>query len=266
MDLDRNQLKIDEMAAILDDARLKARETERLTVKCSDLSLSDAYAIQEAGVAARVSQGEKIIGLKMGLTSRAKREQMGLHQAVYGVLTDQMQVRDEVFRLAGSMHPKIEPEIAFTLGRDLSGHVTIEEAFDACNSVFAAMEILDSRFVGFKYFSLPDVIADNSSSAWFVLGKDQRSPKEIGLDALARMQMTMSINGKPAQSALSSEISGNPAQSIVDLCELLHSRGKILPAGSIVLAGAATQAVMLEAGMKVELVVEGLGAVRVEVR
>jgi 2-oxo-3-hexenedioate decarboxylase len=199
----------------------------------------------------------------MGLTSEAKRRQMNLKSPCYGVLTDRMRVEDgATFGLKGTIHPKIEPEIAFVIGRELKGRVTREAALAACSGVCAAMEILDSRYVGFKYFSLPDVVADNSSSAWFVTGRKLAKPDAADWKNL---QMTMEVNGQVAQSALSSEISGDPVLSIVQLCELLAESGLSLPAGSIVLAGAATAAVQLEPGMQVRLRVDPLGEVAIQV-
>jgi 2-oxo-3-hexenedioate decarboxylase len=124
------------------------------------------------------------------------------------------------------------------------------------------MEILDSRYVGFKYFSLPDVIADNSSSSQFVLGTEVVAPRALDLAAL---EMVMSVDGQPVERALSSAISGDPVVSVVQLCELLAARGLALPAGSVVLAGAATTAVQLAVGQRIELAVSGLGVVRVDV-
>ncbi len=255
-----------ELAKILDNALLEAREVERLTAQVPDLKLADAYRIQDEGIRFRLIRGEKVIGLKMGLTSRAKREQMNLDSPIYGVLTDRMQVKaGGTFSLKAKIHPKIEPEIAFVMARELRGRVTPQQALDACSGICAAMEILDSRFVGFKYFSLPDVVADNSSSAYFVLSSQLRNPKDFDLASLAQLAMSMEVDGKVVQAAPSSAISDNPVNSVVQLCELLDARGLSLPAGSIVLAGAATQAVQLVAGMKVRLTVEKLGEVSVVV-
>ncbi len=260
-----SEAELDAAAEFLHLARLEGREVERLTVKYPGLNLGDAYAIQDRGIARREANKEKIIGLKMGLTSKAKREQMNLDSPIYGVLTNVMRVRD-VFTLKGSIHPKIEPEIAFVIGQELSGDISLEQALEACTGVTSAMEILDSRFIGFKYFSLPDVVADNSSSSMFVMGEKLTPPSALTVKKLAHFVMDMQVNGKSVQSAKSSEISGNPLQSIVQLCAILAQRGRKLPAGSIVLAGAATQAVQLEPDMRVKLTVEVLGdtAVRVE--
>lgn len=252
-----------ELARVLDRARLEAQPIPPLTRSQPDLTLKDAYAVQAEGIRLRLARGERVIGLKMGLTSEAKRKQMNLDSPVYGVLTEQMQVpAGGVFRLQGFIHPKIEPEVAFRTSRELRGRISREEALEACASVFAAMEILDSRYLDFKYFSLPDVVADNSSSSMFVLSPLERPPREL---ALAQLGMTMEVNGAPVQSALSSAISGDPLLSVVQLCELLAETGEALPAGSIVLAGAATAAHMLQPGDEVRLTVEGLGSVSVSV-
>lgn len=250
------------LAQFLDAGRLDARAGAKLTDRHPELSVDDAYAVQERGMALRFARGEKRVGYKMGLTSQAKREQMGLHSPVYGELTDVMEVRGGTYRLVGQIHPKIEPEIAFLVRDELRGNVTREEVLAACSGVCAAMEILDSRYVGFKYFSLPDVIADNSSSSQFVLGAEVVDPRSLDL---AHLEMVMSVDGVPAERALSSAISGDPVISVIQLCALLAARGLALPAGSVVLAGAATTAVQLAVGQRIELAVQGLGTVRVDV-
>ncbi|WP_141324899.1 2-keto-4-pentenoate hydratase [Myxococcus sp. AB025B] len=250
-----------ELARRLDDARRERREVPPLTNELPALSVPDAYAIQEEGLKLRLAAGERLVGLKMGLTSEAKRRQMNLDSPVYGVLTDKMRVQaDGVVSLAQGIHPKIEPEIAFRTARELKGTVTRDEALDACESVFAAMEILDSRYRDFKYFSLPDVVADNASSSLFVLATQEHPPRAMDL---TRLEMKMFVNDALAHSARSDAISGDPVLSLVQLCELLAKRGQVLPAGSIVLAGAATIAHMFQPGDRVKLVVEGLGSVAV---
>lgn len=250
-----------ELARRLDAARRERREVPPLTHDLPELSLPDAYAVQEEGLRLRQAQGERVVGLKMGLTSEAKRRQMNLDSPVYGVLTDRMHVAaGGVISLAQGIHPKIEPEIAFRTARELRGQVTRDEVLDACESVFAAMEILDSRYRDFKYFSLPDVVADNSSSSLFVLGEVEHPPRALDL---TRLEMKMSVNGALVQSARSDAISGDPVLSVVQLCALLAQRGQVLPAGSIVLAGAATAAHMLQPGDRVRLDVVGLGSVEV---
>jgi 2-oxo-3-hexenedioate decarboxylase len=164
------------------------------------------------------------------------------------------------YSLKGTIHPKIEPEIAFIAAKELSGQVSVEDVFAAIDGVCAALEILDSRYKGFQYFSLPDVVADNSSSSMFIIGKPVKNFRSLDL---ARLAMRFQVNGELAHEAQSSAISGNPLLSVVALCELLAKRKQSIPKGSLILAGAATAAVSLEAGMKVELHVDGLPGVSV---
>ena len=240
-----------ELAKVLDAALREKREIAPLTQTYGDYDLNLAYEAQAHGIALRRERGEKIVGYKMGLTSEAKRKQMNLGAPIYGVLTDTMRVDSEL-KVSEGVHPKVEPEIAFVTARELRGRITRDQAFAALRSVAPALEILDSRFTGFKYFSLPDVVADNASSFRFVLGPVQ-PPRDV-----AGLRMTMRVDGKTRQETDSNAISGHPLESLVQLVGMLPHP---LPAGSIVLAGAATAAEPLRPGMHVELQVEGLGTV-----
>src|SRR5690606_38592007 len=186
-----------------------------------------------------------------------------LNSPLYGSLTTRMQLPNQgKFALAGSIHPKIEPEIAFWIAYDLEAPLDREEVLRACGGVAACMEILDSRYDQFKYFSMEDVIADNSSSSHFVVGEWKRDPSELDL---RNLNMKMTVNGDLAQQGNSKDISGDPVVSVIQLCQMLASRGHVLKAGSIVLAGAATAAVELKPGMKIQLEVESLAPVNVSV-
>lgn len=258
-----HQKEIERFAAYLDDATRRGYEVERLTLQVPALSLEEAYQIQRQGTLLRHGRGEVTIGYKMGLTSEAKRQQMNLSSAVYGPLTDKMQIDDGgIFSLEGTIHPKIEPEVAFITSKELKGKVSIEEACSAVQFACPALEILDSRYKDFKYFSLPDVIADNCSSSFFILGKDRISLAGVDLSAL---RIHLKIDGRQVEQALSREISGNPIHSLMQLCDLLDSHGLSLPTGSVVLAGAATRAVSLESGMSVEVEIEKMGHAAIKI-
>lgn len=253
--------QIRDIANTLHQARLNAVPLGQFSSELSDFKRSDAYSIQEAGIHLREEMGEKVIGLKMGLTSEGKRKQMNLDSPLYGVLTDKMQIQNGgVFKLQGTIHPKIEPEVAFFIGKELKGIITREEVLDATESVCAALEILDSRYKGFKYFSMEDVIADNSSSSHYILGPKLYDFKNINLKDLA---MFMKVNDETVISGNSSAISDDPVNSIIDLSKLLSQRGLSIPAGSFVLAGAATAAIDLKAKMKVSLEVQHLPTLHV---
>jgi 2-oxo-3-hexenedioate decarboxylase len=257
------QAQITLWASVLNKARLEGQSIAQLS-KTLQFSRPDAYEMQETQLRARVVAGEKQVGWKMGLTSEAKRRQMNLDSPLYGFLTASMQVENRgQYSLLGKIHPKIEPEVAFLIERDLSGpNVTREQALAACGAVCAALEILDSRYDHFKYFSMEDVIADNSSSSEFILGPWLRKFRDLDL---LNLKMEMSADGEVVESGLSSDISGDPVQSVVELCALLAERGQTLKAGSIVLAGAATTAIALKPNLKVELKVDGLEPVSVGV-
>ena len=254
-------MDIERLAGHLDDARRHGREVERLTLQTPDLDLPRAYQVMEAGIALRVAAGERVIGMKMGLTSEAKRKQMSLDAPIYGVLTDAMVVQGS-FHLRGSLHPKIEPEIAFRFARGLPANADRAAVLSACTGVGPALEILDSRYRDFKYFSLPDVVADNSSSSHVVL--PGRWLEIDGRD-LGKVELVMSVDGTPRQRATGSAISGDPALSMVQLSALLAGHGRTLEPGSVVLAGAATAAEQLAPGMEVRLDAGWLGSLSLRV-
>ena len=242
--------ELEDLAQKLHSARLNARPVEQLSHHVK-MSRAEAYTIQELGVGLREGAGETAIGLKMGLTSEGKRRQMNLDTPLYGALTDKMAVADGgTLSLAPLIHPKIEPELAFVVSRELKGSLSRDEALDACREVRPCLEILDSRYTEFRYFSMEDVIADNSSSSHFVLGPPLKDFHKLNLSEL---NLRLSVDGEVVQQGLAKEISGDPVLSIVQLCELLAARNKSLPADSLVLAGAATAAVALKPEMQVEL-------------
>ncbi len=250
-------------AQSLTEARKQAHSRSQLSREVQ-ISRPEAYRIQEIGIEHRIQQGEKVLGYKMGLTSEAKRKQMNLDSPLYGVLTDRMKIENQGnFHLRGTIHPKIEPEVAFLIAKDLRGKLTRDEVLNSCEAVCACLEILDSRYDQFKYFSMEDVIADNSSSSHFVHGPWLKDFSHLDL---TNLKMKMKVNGTVAQEGISKDISGDPVMSVIQLCELLAERDRHLPAGSIVLAGAATAAVTLEEGQQVELEVESLPPVIVHVK
>ena len=256
-----------QVARMLHQARVKAAPVDQISQSSDLFSAPDkrklAYEIQDAQLKLREDSGENLVGWKMGLTSEAKRKQMNLDSPLYGHLTDQMRVGDrQLYELAGKIHPKVEPEIAFVMKEKLSGTVTRDQAYRAIGGVCVALEILDSRYKQFKYFSMEDVIADNSSSSHFVLGPTLEDFHHLDL---ADLKMEMLVNGEIAQTGTSKDISGDPVISLVQLSELLAVQGRSVLPGQIVLAGAATQAVELKPRMNVHLNVQGLQSVMLKV-
>lgn len=246
-------MAIDDLAQLVDEAARTAVEIPQLA-DSHQLTVDEAYAIQALSIRRRLERGEKLIGMKMGLTSRAKMVQMGVSDVIWGRLTDAMRVEDgDNIHFEKFVHPRVEPEIAFLLKRPLEGKVTLLEAMNAVEAVAPAMEIIDSRYRNFK-FSLPDVIADNSSSSAFVLGS-WNSP---AIDT-SNLGMVMKIGGRPVQIGSSAAILGHPGRSLAAASRLVAAAGLRLEAGWIVMAGGATAAEKLLPGMSVRLDVEKLG-------
>lgn len=247
------------LAALVDDAAREAREIDQLSLT-HPLTVEQAYAIQQAAIERRLRRGEVRVGLKMGLTSRAKMIQVGVDEVIWGRLTDAMRLEDNgVLAMERYVHPRIEPEIAFLLKAPLSGDISPAEAMVAVAAVAPAMEVIDSRYRNFK-FSLTDVIADNASSSSFVIG----AWNDPGID-LANLGMVLEIDGRPRQIGSSAAILGHPARALAAASRLAARAGETLQAGWIVMAGAATEAVALQPGMHIRNVVEHLGAVSLTV-
>lgn len=249
------QVSLDELAERADEAARTATAIPQFT-KTVDLSVADAYAIQAQSIRRRMQRGEQIVGVKMGLTSRAKMVQVGVDEVIWGRLTDTMRVADGTTVSHGRyVHPRVEPEIAFLMGAPLAGAVSGAEALAAVAAVAPAAEIIDSRFENFK-FSLPDVIADNSSSSGFVVGGWSDPSTAIG-----NLGMVLEHNGRPAEIGSSAAILGDPIRSLVEASRMVAEAGLTLQPGWIVLAGGATAALPLTIGDSIRVVVEDLGVV-----
>ena len=244
------------LAELLDEAARHGETIPQITSEVEGLDVETAYDIQRLSIARRTDRGEWRVGMKMGLTSRAKMEQVGVHEPIYGHLTDAMAVPDGgTISMSGRCHPRAEPEIAFVMGEDLQGEATDAEAIAAVRGVTAALEIIDSRYRNFS-FTLPDVVADNTSASGFVLGSTLRPPADVNLGNLG---IVLEVNGKVVETGSSAAIYDHPVRSLVELLRMLARRGEGLRRGDVVLAGAATAAVHLNAGDHIRAVVDELG-------
>lgn len=252
---------IADLAALLDQARRHGRAIPQLTLT-NDLSLDAAYQVQGAGIDLRIASGERIVGSKLGLTSKAKALQMGVSDVIIGVLTDAMHIDDgAVIDLGSGVHPRIEPEVAFRLGRDIDPAQPPANLRDAVDAVAPALEIIDSRYRDFK-FSLADVIADNTSGSAFVVGQWISLAGGRGL-VLADRHVEMSMDGLVVESGSTTDILGDPWQALDDAVRMAGRYGLRLAAGDVLLAGAATAAVTFSPGTTASATVEGLGRVSI---
>lgn len=246
--------------------RLLAAEADRapvapLTADEPDLDLDLAYRVQDALVARRVGAGERVVGAKLGLTSRAKQEAMGVHEPLYAWLTDAMVLPGDRLALDALIHPRVEPEIAFVLGADLVGPgVTAADALAATAEVCGALEVIDSRYADFR-FTLPDVVADNASAARVLLGAERVAAP----DDLAREECVLEVDGQVVATVTGAAVLGDPAEAVALLANDLGRRGRRLEAGWVVLSGALTAAVPLRPGQTVRAAFARLGVLSLHV-
>lgn len=216
-----------------------------------------AYEIQHAVIARRLDRGEAMIGMKLGFTSRAKMIQMGVLDVIVGQLTNGMRASDGAdIQLSALVHPRAEPEIAFRLGRAIDPGDARCDIESAVSAVAPALEIIDSRYRDFR-FSLPDVIADNASAAMFAIGPWHSATSDLGNRAV-----TLSVDGASAEVGSTAAILGHPVRALRALVAMAHRHDFALPAGSILLVGAATAAVPFTASV-IEARVAKLGRVSV---
>lgn len=216
-----------------------------------------AYAIQTINTRIWEAEGRRIVGRKAGLTAKAVQQQLGVSQPDFGVLFDDMAVADGgMLDPARCLQPKAEAEIAFVLGKDLPcPDTTPEMVADAVATVHAAIEIVDSRIADWK-ITFADTVADNGSSAFFVLGREGHPL--AGLD-LFTCGMVMEINGAIVSLGAGAAALGHPLNAAAWLARTLAGRGEPLKAGDILLAGALGPMVALVPGDHVCARVGGLG-------
>ncbi len=244
------------LAEQLAEAAKSRTATEPLTGRV-DLDLATAYAVQDALVRLRTDAGETVTAVKLGLTSVAKQRQMNVDEPLYGWLTDRMAIdRGQVLDVSRYIQPRVEPEIAFLVGGDLAGPgVTGADVLAATTAVMVAIDVLDSRYAGYR-FTLPDVVADNASAAGYLLG----DPRPVeGLD-LRTVGCVFSKNGEVVATAAGAAVLGHPAAAVGWLVRKLAERGRRLPAGTVVLAGALTAAISVDTGDTVRVEVDRLGS------
>lgn len=242
-------------------AEAGARTRPLLTDTWADLDLRTAYAIQDEGLRLRQERGETLIGVKLGLTSRAKQQRMGIDSPAVAWLTDAMVLPtgDPVPR-ARMIHPRAEPEIAFVLGRPLRGPgITAATALAAVETVYGAIEIIDSRFADFR-FTLPDAVADNNSSGVFTTASVARRPDQLDL---ALEAVLLEVDGQVVDTATGAAVQGHPAEALALAANSLAERGLGLDAGWIVLTGGMTDAVPVAPGSRVAAHFTNLGSVTI---
>ena len=232
-----------------------------ITDRVPGFSVDDAYGVQAIVLSSRLGEGRQIVGRKVGLTSKAMQTALGIDQPDYGVLLDNMLIKNRVaYDITSLLQPRIEPEIAFKMKKGLRGPgVTLEQVLDATDYVFPSLEVIDSRISDWK-IKLQDTIADNASSARVVVGT-KRIPAD-GLD-LAKEELVFEKNGEVLGRATGEAVLGNPANAVAWLANTLHKYGASINAGDIVMPGALTGATPVKAGDTIKATFKRVGTVSV---
>ena len=247
--------------------RLLAAERDRapidpLTAHYADIDVVDAYEIQLINIRRRLDAGARVVGHKVGLSSKAMQNMMGVHEPDYGHLLADMAVTEEdPIPAARYCFPRVEVEVGFVLGADLPGEDCTEEDVLAATTAFApSIELIDSRISDWK-IKLADTISDNASSAGFVLGKERVKPGEIdikGIDAV------LTRNGEQIAEGRSDAVLGDPVIAVAWLARKVASFGVRLKAGDVVLPGSCTRAIDARPGDSFHAEFSGLGSVSLQ--
>ena len=254
-----NAAQIEAAALALRAARAGQRPIAPLAAEYGISNLADAYAVQEFNTRDALSQGRRLVGRKIGLTSLAVQQQLGVDQPDFGMLFADMEVLDggeiDCSRL---IQPKAEGEIAFVLGRDLPhADCTLAELMSAVDYLLPALEIVDSAIENWK-ISLADTVADNASSALYVLGK--QPTRLSGLD-LRLEGMLLEKNGAQASIGVGAACLGNPLDACLWLARTMAAAGRPLLAGDVLLSGALGPMTPVVAGDRLQLRLTRLGKV-----
>jgi 2-oxopent-4-enoate/cis-2-oxohex-4-enoate hydratase len=230
---------------------------EPLTNRHPHISIDDAYGVQQHLMARRLAAGERIVGKKIGVTSQAVMNMLGVQQPDFGMLTDAMQYRDGAEIPARLLcQPKAEGEIAFRLKHDLAGPgITAGDVLGATESVIACFEIVASRIRDWK-IKIQDTVADNASCGVLVLGDRLVDPRRVDLSTCG---MVLEKNGDVVVTGAGAATMGSPLTAMAWLANTLGRLGITLKAGEVVLSGALGAMVPVKAGDSLRVSVGGVG-------
>lgn len=253
---------LEDLAAQLHHAELTRCTIPPLSEQVPGLSVADSYRIQQLNVSRRLRDGGVVVGHKVGLTSVAMQEQLGVDEPDYGVLFADMLVDDgQPIPASGLIQPRVEAEVAFIMERELRGPgVTETDALEAIVGALPVIEVIDSRISAWK-IGLTDTIADNASCAKVVRGKVVTPIAEIDLRTIG---MILTVNGEVVSTAAGAAVLGNPIRGLVWLANKLAEFGVSLQPGDLVLAGALHASIPVTEGMSVHAEFANIGGITAE--
>jgi 2-keto-4-pentenoate hydratase len=250
----------DELAADLAQAERSGEPIAPLTAVYPEIDVVDAYEIQLINIRQRVAEGARVLGHKVGLSSLAIQQMMGVDEPDYGHLLDEMQLfEDTPVKANRFLYPRVEVEVGFVLNADLPGaDCTEDDVLAATEALVPSIELIDTRITDWK-IALCDTIADNASSAGFVLGEARVAPRDIdikGIDAVLR------CNGEVVAEGRTDAVLGNPVTAVAWLARKVDGFGVRLRKGDVVLPGSCTRAIDAHPGDDFVADFAGLGLVR----
>ena len=250
----------DQLAADLAQAERSREPIAPLTEAHPGIDVVDAYEIQLINIRQRVAEGARIVGHKVGLSSLAMQQMMGVDEPDYGHLLDDMQVFEDTPVKAGRfLYPRVEVEVGFILSADLPGAAcTEDDVLAATAALVPSIELIDTRITDWK-IALCDTIADNASSAGFVLGAARVAPRDIDVTAI---DAVLTRNGEVVAEGRSDAVLGNPVTAVAWLARKVERVGVRLRRGDVVLPGSCTRAFDARAGDEFVADFTGLGSVR----
>ncbi|MBP6800434.1 MAG: 2-oxopent-4-enoate hydratase [Zoogloea sp.] len=253
--------KIEKYGDELYDALINRKAVAPLTDREADITIEDAYQIQQRMIQRRLDAGETIIGKKIGVTSKVVMDMLKVSQPDFGMMTSGMVFNEgESIDTSTMIAPRAEAEVAFVLKSDLMGPgVTAADVLRATDFVVPCFEIVDSRIQDWK-IKIQDTVADNASCGVLVLGGRRKSPADIDL-ALAGM--VLEKNGEIISTSTGAAVQGSPVNAVAWLANTLGNLGIGLKAGEVILSGSQSPLVPVKAGDSLVCTVGGLGGTSV---
>jgi 2-keto-4-pentenoate hydratase len=253
--------KVEEIAKSLWEANAQKSTIAPVREQIGETDLDTAYAIQQVNTERRLAAGEVIKGKKIGLTSFAVQEQLGVDQPDYGILFDTMEVKEGKLAYSELLQPKAEAEIAFVLGEDLEGDFNITDLIEAIDYATVSIEIVGSRVADWN-IRITDTIADNASASHYILGDTKVSIDDVDLSGC---KMTMTNNGETASEGTGEACMDNPLNAALWLAQTMAKQGNPLRKGEVLLSGALGPMVPITQGDEFMASIEGLGSVTLEI-
>ncbi len=241
----------------LHEALQSRRMIEPLSERHPDITIEHAYRVQQRMLSRRLQAGERVVGKKIGVTSRAVMDMLGVYQPDFGWLTDAMLYNEgEAIAAESLIQPKAEGEIAFVLRKTLKGPgVTSADVLAATEGVMACFEIVDSRIRDWK-IKIQDTVADNASCGVFVLGDRLVDPRDVDLGTCG---MVLEKNGEIVATGAGAAALGHPANAVAWLANTLGQHGIALEAGEVILSGSLAAMVPVQAGDHLRVSIGGIG-------